>query len=394
MPGAAYYIKVRHLARGLHRGGIEVSQRFQGLDGLRGIAASIVFLCHSGLIFQAWAGGPDRSSKGNVEPWVKAVDQSPLHAITAGGEAVFVFFILSGFVLLLPFLRAPQPSWVSYYPKRLLRLYLPIVAAVVLAALMVIAIPRIASPDQTWWVNSHAGGVTLKGLLRDALTLVGTGWTNSVLWSLKWEIIFSLMLPLYVAAVVTFRRWWVAGTVAMILASTAGLGLGNEYLQYLPMFGIGAFLTVGKNQILEVANRRPLAGVSMVGAATLLSAVWIAPWLPFPRLVLLSGCTLLVIAFMVWKPALRLSGRPVVAWLGSRSFSLYLVHEPIIVSAAFVFPGSPWLALGLAWPVALLTAEMFFRIVEDPSRRLANRIGLTASGSVGRWRRSTSNANT
>jgi peptidoglycan/LPS O-acetylase OafA/YrhL len=360
-------------------GELQMSRRLEGLDGLRGIAALIVLFTHTWLIFQVVAGGPDRSAADQGEPWTKAVLQSPLHVFSAGGEAVFVFFILSGFVLTLPFLHGRQPSWASYYPKRLLRLYVPITGAVILAVVTVLLIPRVVSPDQTWWVNAHTAHVTPKGIIREAFTLLGTGRYNTVLWSLSWEIIFSLLLPVYVVVVLSLRRWWLGGTLVMILVGTAGLSLGNDYLQYLPMFGIGAFLAVGKDQISETAAQRPIGAVSIAVAAGLFSVLWSTPGLPFPRIVLLTACTALLIAFMVWKPAVRLSRTRIVYWLGSRSFSLYLVHEPIIVSAAWIFPGYPWLSVVVGWPVVLLLTEAFFRLVEDPSRRLAGWGGRTAA---------------
>lgn len=358
--------------------------RFLGLDGLRGIAALIVVFTHCGLIFQAWAGGPRPSDMNQVEPWAKAIQHSPLHVTHAGGEAVFVFFILSGFVLVLPFLRGHRPAWVGYFPKRLLRIYLPIVGSVLLVALTMILVPRVASPQQTWWVNSHDGGLSPFGLVREALVLLGTGRYNSVLWSLKWEILFSLMLPAYVLAVRLFGRFWLAGTGAMILLSAAGFSLDNAYLEYLPMFGIGAFLAAGKDQILILAERRPIGDASMMGAAVILSMLWSTAWLPLPRLFLLVACTALVVAFMVWSPALQLSRGRVISWLGTRSFSLYLVHEPIVVSTALIFPGNPWFGLIVAWPLLLLLTEVFFRFLEDPSRRLANRVGMGATGLISR----------
>ncbi|MDQ0922285.1 peptidoglycan/LPS O-acetylase OafA/YrhL [Pseudarthrobacter sp. W1I19] len=361
-----------------------MGRRLEGLDGLRGIAALIVVFSHTALIFPTWADGLERSSRHEPDAWVSAVQRSPFNALFAGGEAVFVFFILSGFVLVLPFFGARSPSWVSYYPKRLLRLYVPIVAAVVLTAVLVAAVPRVTSPEQTWWVDVHSGAITLKGLVREAFALLGTGRYNSVLWSLKWELIFSLLLPVFVLLAVLLRRWWLAGASGMILLASAGLSIGSDCLQYLPMFGIGAFLAAGYKHIGALADRKAVGIASMAAAAVLFSAVWSTPGVPARRLLLLIACTALVIAFLVWSPAIRFSSRRTVVWLATRSFSLYLVHEPIIVSATLVFPGAPWLAVAVAWPVVVLTTELFFRLIEDPSRRLANWVGSSAAARAAR----------
>jgi peptidoglycan/LPS O-acetylase OafA/YrhL len=99
--------------------------RVTQLDGLRGIAALVVVACHVlstlpgiGSVFS------DRSvGLSGAAMWAIF---SPLHVLWNGTPAVHLFFVLSGFVLVLPFSRpGVTRSWASYYAKRLLRLYLP-----------------------------------------------------------------------------------------------------------------------------------------------------------------------------------------------------------------------------------------------------------------------------
>jgi peptidoglycan/LPS O-acetylase OafA/YrhL len=68
---------------------------------------------------------------------------------------------------------------------------------------------------------------------------------------------------------------------------------------------------------------------------------------------------------------------PVMQWAGSRSFSLYLVHEPIVVAAAFALGGTASVVLvaALAVPVALVAAEGFFRVAERPMHRWSRAFG-------------------
>lgn len=64
-------------------------------------------------------------------------------------------------------------------------------------------------------------------------------------------------------------------------------------------------------------------------------------------------------------------------WAGTRSFSIYLVHEAVVVSVAFALGASDgWLLLlVLAVPLALGLAELFYRLVDLPSHRLSRRVG-------------------
>ena len=68
-----------------------------------------------------------------------------------------------------------------------------------------------------------------------------------------------------------------------------------------------------------------------------------------------------------------------VQWMGRVSFSLYLVHEPIVVSTAYALGGRPpvWAEMLIAVPVALLVAEGFYRGVEVPTVGFAHAIRKT-----------------
>lgn len=60
--------------------------------------------------------------------------------------------------------------------------------------------------------------------------------------------------------------------------------------------------------------------------------------------------------------------RKLPAWLGRISYSLYLIHVPIIVGVAHSFPHAPKAALiAIAVPVSLAVAEVLNRLVEAPS---------------------------
>jgi peptidoglycan/LPS O-acetylase OafA/YrhL len=97
------------------------TQRLHSLDGLRGLSALVVVLHHALLVVPALAApyydqGP--AASGSAEWWLS---HTPIHALWEGKAAVYVFFVLSGFVLPLLAHRA-QFRWSVYYPQRLLRL--------------------------------------------------------------------------------------------------------------------------------------------------------------------------------------------------------------------------------------------------------------------------------
>lgn len=93
-----------------------------------------------------------------ANPFERALVFSPLQDLWAGNKAVIVSFILSGLVLVLPILRpGSRSSSASYYSSRLVRLYVPVIAAVILAF-----IEATVFVQQTWprigsWLALHAG---------------------------------------------------------------------------------------------------------------------------------------------------------------------------------------------------------------------------------------------
>jgi peptidoglycan/LPS O-acetylase OafA/YrhL len=92
------------------------------LDAIRGAAALIVTLGHArGLFFSS------------------LTEKTHFHELTIGDEAVMVFFVLSGYLVggsVLRDMRAGTWNWSSYLIKRLVRLWVVLVPAVLLGVLI------------------------------------------------------------------------------------------------------------------------------------------------------------------------------------------------------------------------------------------------------------------
>ena len=173
-------------------------KRLTQLDGLRGIAALIVVIFHLSLIAQPFL---DTNSTGDAWWWIS---ETPLRLATDGTQAVLLFFVLSGLVVALPALRAgfTSFSWKKYFASRFLRLYIPAWGALALAAILIFCIPRVSSnvTSNYWLANTNAKSIQPLTLLQDATLMKVGNAADNVLWSLRWEIVFSLLLPLFVLA--------------------------------------------------------------------------------------------------------------------------------------------------------------------------------------------------
>ena len=170
------------------------------------------------------------------------------------------------------------------------------------------------------------------------------------------------------------------------------------------MFGVGSVLAAQRHQLQHAFERlqqtrhaRAVSWALVLAALLLLNSYWsVLSRSPVGRTALyelaaaralaVAGAALAVV-LVAHNPLTRapFERRPV-QWLGLRSFSLYLVHEPIVVSIALILGAAAplWLTLAIAVPVALLLAEGFYRLVERPSIRLSHRVGAGIGNSLSR----------
>ncbi|WP_424811407.1 acyltransferase family protein [Roseococcus sp. YIM B11640] len=359
-------------------------RRLVELDSLRGIAALIVVLHH------AYLSIPD------LPAWVDwLLDATPLRLVGAGRPAVIFFFVLSGYVLTraLAAQEARQPgsvmngpAWASYAAQRSVRLGLPVLASLVLSAVLQLLIWEAPLPAETpglVGVATWAKMWSWKGFTEQALLLSsGNGFQlNPVLWSLVHEWRIALLLPF----VLLFRgRLAPLMAVALVGAAVARLAgmpegdvaLGSSLLKtfaatagFLPAFAVGAALALGRVRRLD--DSQALAA----GIAVLVMAMAAHDYG-----VILASALLILLAQRDGRFAYAMR-RPALLWLGRISFSLYLVHMPLLAAANHLLRDqrvpevAALIAVALSFPVAALMC----RWVEMPAHRLARRIKPSAA---------------
>lgn len=365
------------------------SSRFRSLDGLRGVAALIVVIYHVMLTGPAISRAYLHPAEATFTPLSYAFFWTPLHLIWAGREAVIVFFVLSGFVLALPASSGKAAHWLSYYPRRIVRLYLPSIASLILALATTLIVVRRVIPGGSEWLNQHAtsGHGIHEVIVGSTLLIDGSGGLNTPLWSLKWEVLFSLLLPAYLLVARHGARYWAILGAGILTVQFLGTYTGLDGFTYLAEFAAGVLLAFKREALARIAARLSRAAWTWLSALAivLLTAHWscsqllASPNSFYPVSIPLATVGAALTVFIVaWCPsARRMFEASSIAWLGRVSFSLYLVHEPVVVAASFLAgpERSPWVVLATAVPVSLLLAEVFYRGVEAPSHRLSQRIG-------------------
>lgn len=358
---------------GLQDGAARPSRRLPELDALRGVAAVVVLL-HHGLL------SADLLS-GQFGRWLGA---TPLQPIRTGRPAVVFFFMLSGFVLTKAlrdrgFVLSVR-SWAIWAAQRTIRLCLP-VAGSVLLSLSLYALFF----DGTWltegqWLRENvwqqpptstsvASEVFLVAL-DDRFTL------NNVLWSLAHEWRFSMLLPLVLAAPVLGR-----GTVPLVLAATAASSWAAGTYGSMMYVGATVFATVKATLYFSLpfvlGTALELSGAARRPAGHWTTVLGLAAVLGLCRngsdYAIFIGSALLI--WLALQPGLlqRVLRHPALSFLGTISFSLYLVHVPLLAALQHGLrhrvPSEAICALGVS--VSLPAAWLFYEAIERPAHRLA-----------------------
>ena len=363
------------------------SQRIHSLDGLRGVACLAVLLLHVAMMLELW--GPDGA-----------------YPLIPGTPAVVIFFVLSGVVLsIMPLARLRARGtydWLGYYPRRVVRLGVPLVAAVALGIAAGYVAWRMGSTGRSATAVEFAG--TPQQVVHDALmqfdvlffvaddtqNLFGDPLVrvNSPVWSMGWELWFSLTLPLAVACLARIRRDGIAavGILAGIFVS--------HWCGYFPLrlcltFWLGVLLA---KHLSELSAQRPSVFREIVALAALLGAVELAQaaqaglFGPLDALALAALQTLMnaacagLVALAMTDGIVRraLSTRPA-RFLGTVSFSLYLTHALVIGGLEAALPAigvtDGWMQAGVAVLACLACAAAFWRHVERPAIELSRRVG-------------------
>jgi peptidoglycan/LPS O-acetylase OafA/YrhL len=360
-------------------------KRLTELDGLRGIAALVVVLFHLSLIAQPFL---DTNTVGDAWWWMS---RTPLRLATDGTQAVLLFFVLSGLVVALPALRSGF-SWRKFYVSRALRLYLPAWGALALATILIFLIPRHSDnvTSGTWLNTTNAHSTPIWDLLADGTLMKVGNAVDNVLWSLRWEIIFSLLLPVFVLVALLVRRFWLIALIACV-ALTIGVAAHADARFYLPVFFIGTLMAARLDSIQAWSKRRTKAFWVPALSASLffmIASQILEPYVPAHSLLgglLWSlvglGAAGIILCAMGFAPLRRGLNSFVSQFLGRISFSLYLVHVPIVATIAFVVGDAQWWLVALiGLPLSITVATFFHRWVEVPSQKLARRMGSRVAG--------------
>lgn len=362
------------------------------LTGLRGVAALWVVAYH------VWALAGHNPVLVPIAGW--NVKLTPFFG--TGWAGVQIFFVLSGFLLSLPFAQwqaglREKPSLGRYLFRRIARVYPAyyVQLVILLGVAHFLGQPNPISNFESLWRHLLMLFVPLP---------VGTTPINGVWWTLPIEFMFYLALPL-IASLLAPRRWWLLLTgmlLSMWLWRVATIiSLGSEpipvrvLMSYqlpgaMDSFGmgmLGAMLHVQQGAVSSWLTRHR-SGLAALSLVIVLCCVY---WIQFKvkgywnhSLIFYSWTTiysfavlLVLLAGVKGSPIVnRLFGNSVIVFAGVISYSVYLWHFPLLqwLNRAAMFRHLEnyrfHLLLLVTVSTTILVASVSYALVERPFIRL------------------------
>ncbi len=367
-------------------------------DGLRGLAALSVTITHfvaaflPSLLFYNYGALFPRP----VEPGPLAdALGSPVFTLFYNGHfPVLIFFVLSGYVLTLPWFERADAAPVLQRRlwSRYLRLNLPIMAAIGLAwiaystGLMHTGQAAQLSGSTNWLASFYPSGLTGFAALKEAVfgsIVLGSASFLPPLWTLKIEFIGSIYILLFFVAKPA-RHLLLPMALACLLLHAIH---AEQSIYYIALFAGAALHRV---RLTRSGQFAVFAAGLYFGAYQHFRAMY--GFLPDPRIWDVKSFYNAIGAACVCAAVLSgwgqgLLNRPLVQFLGRISFSIYLLHFIVLcsLSAAFYtyFPRDA-LHLGIGFVLYLAAcvgaAWLFERWVDRPAIAISRRFGKMLCG--------------
>lgn len=360
------------------------------MDSIRGLAATSVILAHISIIIPS-------------TDMLEKLNKTPLHLFWLGHESVILFFILSGFVLSIPYYNNKVLKYKDYLIRRICRILIPngISVLLILILMNVLSLNSIAGVSE--WANTiWSTPLTLEMIVNHFILLkeFDTMTLNPVIWSLIHEMRISLLFPFMMWLIVRRKRmghtiillsipiiYFLSYYISLKVFSydiTTFSGGYSSYLltpHYAAFFILGALLAKYRGVFSKLYDR--LSTAFKIAILVIGFILYMYEWLVLPNhsllhmfiindwAIALGSC--IFIMFSLNSKTLKwfLSVKPV-HFIGKISFSLYLYHLIVMMTLLYSLSGkmSVLAILVVSFVVTFIIATIMHYLVEVPSVKL------------------------
>lgn len=349
--------------------------RILSMEGLRGLAVTLVFFVHYESLFGAWV--PQGTAGARAVRFLSLV----------GHAGVDLFFVLSGFLIYGAILKA-RTRYSTFMRRRIERIYPTFVAMLGTYILLGVLLPSEAK-----WPPGQ--GARLVYVIENLLLMPGMFDIvpiMTVAWSLGYEVFYYALIPV-VVGVLGMRAWrpqWrVLTFLGLAAAFTVACFLGARRVQLIQFVsGILVYEACQSPTVRRLLERRAARFAGLLALVTFLPGSFVfvtgaIPGLPSAtsdRYVLQAVWlfaalfVLVLVTFRAAGPLRALFSATPLRWLGNMSYSYYLVHgltlKALALMVARIHPGfrstaiGHWAFLPVAFAVTLCTSAVVFAGIE------------------------------
>ncbi|KMN46563.1 acyltransferase family protein [Bacillus paramycoides] len=372
-----------------------MTRRYKELDSLRGIAAIIVLLGHFLALFPILGKKVMYSTFGAC-----------FSILWQGHSAVIIFFVLSGFVLSLPFYKGTEFNYLKYLIKRVCRIYIPYIVILFIAIGIKFGIhSKIGTiPGLVQW-GSWNIEVSFNRVMDHILFLreFNSDAFIMVIWSLVHEMRISIVFPLIIFLLLRVN-WKVSIGIAMFLSvigyllmknipSEFNMPVSTNYfitLHYSSMFIIGALLAKNREYLVsKIINSKvkyillPLGllffsypRIPFMLLSKLIGEIDYELYLIIIDWYICFGAVLIILSALSSKLFSKLLLIKPVQFIGEISYSLYLVHPIVLLTTVHIFYGkiSVPLILLISFLFTMVVSVLCYKFIEIPSIKIGRKL--------------------
>lgn len=346
--------------------------RYRVIDFSRSLAAIAVLLEHWALfMLEANWGSYSSETVAQPLPWLL----TPMRDY--GGFAVQLFWMISGFIFAFVYGR-PEIGFGEYCSRRFARLYpLHLVTLLLVASLQFILVALVGTA--LFIPNNDVWHFVLNLFFIPSLGLENGPSFNSPIWSVAVEV------PIYLLFWATVRYLPMNAFVALAIAGLFFLSQDVITFSHVDYCGMLFFVGVAIYYVSNWFTARQCAVLAAMSWVTGLALVLTVPQLALIHtvvLVVIFGPPLALMAALdrIWSGENALLDR--MAGFGDLSYSIYLLHMPLLMMVAIglvVFEversvlSAPWTVI--AFVLATIGVSwLSLRWIEKPARRWLRRV--------------------
>jgi peptidoglycan/LPS O-acetylase OafA/YrhL len=375
------------------------------LEGLRGIAALVVVLSHfKNVCFLPQQELLYSSINGLGIPWIaKAFTTNFLNKLVDGELAVWIFWVLSAYVISIPFCKKNQGfsrKLMASFSKRYFRLLIPVLASVIIAYLLLqfglmyhLRLARLPGMEYAqealnsfFPFNANFSRALWSAFYETFFAFQLSSSYNPVLWTIQYEFLGSLFTFGMIGVLRHFPTRFILKIIIFLL-------LFKLQLLWLCAFVVGHILCdydyseedsrwVKSTKRIEENIHSFKIPVFLLSLAIISLGENVMDFFSISFHAQKLALSVAIVYFCLRnKYYIKFFASKIPVWLGKISFGLYLIHLPLICSlTSYLILINPGLngkifASVITLIISLVAAHFFTKYIDDTSIRYANRIG-------------------